>query len=79
MKKLVLACKHTSRSNLMGVYNGVIVENDDTTPIICHRYELESQGFKWSDKHHGFIVNGLGLDRFLEIARALGFKNYETI
>ena len=82
MEKLILTCKHTSKSNMMAVFNGLIVGSSNVDGIdwlIWHLAELESKGFKYSKKHGGFIVKGFGFDRGLEIARALGFKSYELI
>ncbi len=79
MKKLILTCKYASRSNMSGVYNGVIID-DETGKFEYLEYKQdELKSFKWSNKYFGFVVKGCGLNRFFELARALGFKTYNII
>ena len=59
--------------------NGVIIDDETGELEYLEHKQDELKGFKWSNKHFGFVVRGCGFNRFLELARALGFKTYKII
>lgn len=75
--RLILTCKHYTRSNMRAYYNGIIVKDDGGVERIGER--AKKAGYKYNDRHGGFCVSGCGFDRFLAFAKDLGFDTYETI